>query len=90
MSHEQLYIIPTIYNRKEKFTYIGHMIRRNNIHRLILECPLEGKINRGRSRTEWMKISKIGSDRYEDLVRLAQGREQWRIMTANLLEEDGT
>ena len=30
---------------------------------------------------EWTGI------RYEDLVRLAQDREQWRIMTANLLEE---
>ena len=27
--------------------------------------------------------------KYEDLVRLAQDREQWMIMTANLLEEDG-
>ena len=27
--------------------------------------------------------------KYEDLVRLAQDREQSRIMTANLLEEDG-
>ena len=26
----------------------------------------------------------------EDLVRLAQDREPWRIMTANLLKEDGT
>ena len=27
---------------------------------------------------------------YEYLVRLAQDREPWRIMTANLLKEDGT
>ena len=26
--------------------------------------------------------------RYEDLVRLAQDREPWKIMTANLLKED--
>ena len=26
----------------------------------------------------------------EDLVRIAQDREPWRIMTANLLKEDGT
>ena len=25
--------------------------------------------------------------RYEDLVRLAQDRERWRVMTANLLQE---
>ena len=31
--------------------------------------------------TEWTEM------RYEDLVRLAQDREPWRIMTANLLKE---
>ena len=41
MVEEQLYIIPTI--KKRKITYFGHTIRRNNIHRLILEGPLEGK-----------------------------------------------
>ena len=49
---EQLYIIPTI--KKRTMTYCGHMIRRNNIHRLILEGPLEGKISRGKPRTKWM------------------------------------
>ena len=53
MAHEQLYIIPTIDKRKN--TYFGHVIRRNNIHRLILEGPLEGKkAEDGRPRTEWM------------------------------------
>ena len=33
LADEQLYIIPTI--KKRKITYFGHMIRRNNIHRLI-------------------------------------------------------
>ena len=27
--------------------------------------------------------------RYEDVMRLSQDREQWRIMTAELLDEDG-
>ena len=31
----------------------------------------------------------IPLDLYEYLVRLAQDREPWRIMTANLLKEDG-
>ena len=82
LADEQLYIIPTI--KKRKLTYFGHMIRRNNIHRLILEGPLEGKVSRGRPRTEWTGM------RYEDLARLAQDREPRRIMTANLLKEDGT
>ena len=89
MVDEVLYIVPTI--KKRKITYFGHMIRRNNIHRLILEGPLEGKISRGRPRTEWMtNITEWTGMRYEDLVRLAQDRESWRIMTANLLKEDRT
>ena len=89
LADEQLYIIPTI--KKKKITCFGHMIRRNNIHRLILEGPLEGKISRGRPRTEWMtNIAEWTGMRYEDLVRLAQVREPWRIMKANLLKEDGT
>ena len=60
------------------------------IHMLLLKGPLQGKITRGRPRTEWMtNIKEWTGMRYEDLVRLAQGREQW-MMTAHLLEEDGT
>ena len=32
LADEQLYILPTI--KKRKMTYFGHMIRRNNIHKL--------------------------------------------------------
>ena len=87
MLDEQLYIVSTI--KKRKMTYFGHMFRRNN--RLLLESPLEGKRSRGRPRTEWMtNITEWTGMRYEDLVRLDQDWEQWRVMTANLLQEDGT
>ena len=46
MVDEQHYIIPTI--KKRKITYFGHMFRRNKIHRLLLEGPLEGNVSRGR------------------------------------------
>ena len=82
LADEQLYIVPTI--KKRKITYFGHMIRRNNIHRLLLEGPMEGKLSRGRPRTEWLtNITEWTGVRYED-------REPWRIMTANLLKGDGT
>ena len=55
----------------------------------LLEEHLEGKISR--VRPEWMtNITECTGMRYEDLMRLAQYREPWRIMTANLLKEDGT
>ena len=89
LADEQLYIIQTI--KKRKITYFGHIIRRNNTHRLLLEGPLEGERNTGRPRTEWMtNITELTGIRYEDFVRLAQDREPWRIMTDNLLKEDDT
>ena len=85
LADEHLYIIPTI--KKRKITYFGHMIRRNNIHMLISEGPLEGGISRGRPTTEWMtNITVWTGMRCEDLVRLAQDREPWSIMTTNLLK----
>ena len=50
MVYEQRYIIPIL--KKRKMTYFGHMIRRNNIHMLLVEVPMEGKLIRGRPRTE--------------------------------------
>ena len=89
MADKQVYIITAI--QKRKITYFGHVIKRNTIHRLILEGRLEGKISRGGPRTEWVtNITEWTGMRYEDFVRLAQDREQWRVMTANLTKEEGT
>ena len=82
---EDLYIISTI--KKRKIIYFG----RNNVNRLILEGSLEGKISRERPRTVWMtNITAWTGMGHEDLARLAKDHGQWRVMTANLLKEDGT
>ena len=66
MVDEQLYINSTI--EKRKIPYFGHMIRRNNIHMVLLEGPLEGKVSRGRPIMEWMtNIIEWTGMRYEDL-----------------------
>ena len=52
LTDERLYIITTI--KKRKITYFGHMIRRNNIHRLLMEGTLEEKVCRGKPRAEWL------------------------------------
>ena len=74
-----------ILERKEvlKMANEHHYIIRNNIHvGRHLEGPLEGKLTRGRLRTEWMtNIKEWTGIRYEDLLRLAQYREQWKIKT---------
>ena len=62
------------------------MIRCDNIHRLVLDGPLDEKITSGgpimecmTNITEWM--------RHEDLARLAQNREQWRILQPTFVKK---
>ena len=75
LADDQPYTIPTI--KKRKITYLGHMIRRNNIHRLLLEGPLTGGEKKQRK-------AKNGVD---DKHHRMDGNG---IMTASLLKEDGT
>ena len=82
-------LLNTIKNRK--YQYLGHIIRGNRVQRLLMEGRINGRRGRGRPRTmwtdnikEWTKIS------YNDCIRVAQDRERWRSMTADLLTADGT
>ena len=77
--------------KKRKCQYFGYIIRGNGVQRLLMEGRINGGRGRGRPRTmwtdnikEWTKIS------YNDCIRVAQDRERWRSMTADLLTTDGT
>ena len=77
--------------RKSKCQYFGHIIRGDRVQRLLMKGRINGRRGRGRPRTmwtdnikEWTKIS------YNDCIRVAQDRERWRSMTADLLTTDGT
>ena len=52
------------------------------------DCPLKSSNYKRRTQLanikEWTKIS------YNDCIRVAQDRERWRSMTADLLTTDGT
>ena len=81
------YVVPTI--KLRKISYFGHMVRRDNIHRLLLEGKIEGTRPRGRPRTEWTDNIKEWTKipQYNELIRRAQDRKKWRIMTANIQKE---
>ena len=66
-------------------------VRGNGVQRLLMEGRINGRRGRGRPRTmwtdnikEWTKIS------YNDCIRVAQDRERWKSMTADLLTTDRT
>ena len=73
-----------------KLTFFGYIIRRKNLHRVILE----GRIpSRGRPRSMWIcNIGGwVGRKHYGWLLRKAQDREKWRqIIAAYLQHVDGT
>ena len=76
--------------KKRKCPYFGHIIR-DGVQRLLMEGRINGRRGRGRPRAmwtdnikEWTKIS------YNDCIGVAQDRERWRSMTANLLTTNGT
>ena len=77
--------------KKRKCQYFGHIIRGDGVQRLLMEGRINSRRGRGRPRTmwtdnikEWTKIS------YNDCIRVAQDRERWRSMKADLLSTDGT
>ena len=84
------YVIPAI--KRRKTVYFGHMVRRDNIQRMLVDGRVEGKRCKGRPRTEWItnihEWTQIKS--YEEMIRKAQNREEWRIMAVNLHSEEDT
>ena len=80
------------YNQKKrKCPYFGHIIRGDGVQRLLMEGRINDRRGRGRPRTMWTdNIKKWTKTSYNDCIRVAQDRERWRSMTADLLTADGT
>ena len=76
---------------KRKCEYFGHFIRRDGLQRLLLEGKINGKRGRGRPRIMWMdNIGNWTKLSYAECIRMAQHREKWQSMVANLLKADDT
>ena len=76
--------------KKRKTEYFGHLIRMNGLQRILLEGKVNGKRGKGRPRITWMENIKMGTElKYSECVRLAEDRERWKAMVANLLQSDG-
>ena len=75
--------------KKRKTQYLGHILRNSEYE--LPRLTLEGKRGRGRPRLTWLdKIKEWTKKKNEELFRLAQNREDFRLLVANLHCEDGT
>ncbi|KAG1674114.1 RNA-directed DNA polymerase from mobile element jockey [Nymphon striatum] len=77
--------------KERKLKYYGHIKRHQTVQRTTLEGKVEGKRSRGKQRLKgednikgWTKRS------MEECGRLAKDRVGWRVIVANLRNEDGT
>ena len=71
--------------------YFGHIIRRQNLQRTLLDGKIVARRCRRRPRLTWARnISQLTGLAYIEAVRRAHDRNDWRIMTSNPLIGDGT
>ena len=77
--------------RIRKLRYFGHLIRRNNISRLLLEGQINGRRQRGRPRAMWTNnITEWTEMQYSEAVRAAENRGRWRTTISSNPVKDRT
>ena len=72
--------------RERQMRFLGHVLRRDGMEKLVVEGKLEGRRSRGRPRRSYintlMKVN--GESSAVDFVRKAQQREDWHTMVVNV------
>ena len=75
--------------KKRKACYLGHIFRseKYNLLQLIVQGKVEGRRGIGRRRISWMKNLRewLNVNNTAELIRLAQDRNAYSEMAANLL-----
>ena len=77
-------LITTI--RQRQLRYLGHVLRGSNLEKDCLMGTIEGTRARGRQRLKFMDGIKtlIGGSDMGEIIRLAEDREEWRSIVANV------
>ena len=74
-----------------KLRYFGHLTRRNNLSRVLLEGRINGRRQRGRPRAMWVNnISDWTEMTYSEAIRAAENRSRWRTTISSNPDKDGT
>ena len=75
--------------RKRQLKYIGHVLRGQSLEKDCMLGMVEGNRARGRQRMKYMDGLKtlLGCTSIGEIARLAEGREDWKIIVANVNED---
>ena len=78
-------------HQQRSLQFFGHLVRRNNIHRVLIEGKINGKRGRERPTRSWVNniVKWTGLD-YPSVVRTAQDRHRWKAVSSDPLTVDGT
>ena len=77
--------------KRRKLAYFGHLVRRDDIQRLLPDGKIYGKRSRGKQQLTWAdNITEWIGMTYSECIWVAQDRGRWRSMTADQLGADGT
>ena len=78
--------------RQRQLRYLGHVLRSDTMEKDCLLGMIEGRRARGRQRNKYMDGVKalVGCREIGEVLRLAQDREQWSYIVANLNIEPAT
>ena len=70
--------------KRRKLKYYGHIYRHDGLAKTILQGKVEGKIEKGRPRNNWMhNISKWTDRSTSELTRMTEDREKWKTFVVD-------
>ncbi|GFR71049.1 endonuclease-reverse transcriptase [Elysia marginata] len=80
--------------RKRPLSFVGHIYRQDDLERLARTGHVQGKRDRGRQRVTFLHSLNQGVTQgtrsKTEFLRLADDREEWRLMTADVCNRPGT
>ena len=80
--------------RKRQMSFLGHIYRKNDLEKAVLAGKICGRRDRGRQRITYLQslnnAATGGSMSKTDFLRVAERREDWRLMIADVCNRPGT